>query len=166
MAKLHVSWKADRLFLNSRVDVDRLQIALGHHPGFQADTDRLWQQAFQSRLANPLAENAQARRFNRQAVLEIDLAAEMLKIRTFPPAKANLLIRNPLQILEHQQASPRSSTGQATADRRAGPANMRRIMDRQILRQTLPVHQDRQLDQFVPHVDNRVQTRRQRSSGP
>jgi hypothetical protein len=89
---------------------------------------------------------------DRQAVLKIILSAEILKVRVLTPNLANLLVREPFQILQKAQPSHQP-------DRPTGTALSRAIKRSQITLETFPFHQARKLHELVPQVNDRTQPR-------
>ena len=148
--QLGIGRERDVLGLHCGVDGDARQL-----PGAQRATvvrhpQRLGQQQLEL-IAQALAPVAQPRALVRELVLEELLAGKELEVRVVDPALADLLIRQPVDMLQEQQADH-----EARRHRRTALLGKQR---RDLVVNPRPVELPRQLHQLVPAVDNLIQSR-------
>ena len=116
------------------------------HAGGLRGLDAVFEQPLAAFFPDAPPPAHQARRVARQFMLEVALAAEVLPVRVLLPALDHLLIRQREGVLEVQQRGH-----QPRVQRRAS----RRALELRTpgLNKCRPLDQRRQLDQFMPLVD-------------
>lgn len=139
----------DRLRLHSIVDGDPLQRTGLGSPGIERHLDARLQHFLQTLRPDPLAPACHRAGVDRRLVLEELEAAEVLQLRIFHPTLRHLLVRQVVDVLEIMQSDHQP--------RRLGRPADRAVEAAKRLIELRPRHQLQQLDQRVPHVDDRVQ---------
>ena len=148
-----------RLGLNRGVDRDPFQLPFIHSLCLDGHGDGFGKQRLQVIGPDPLAPAGHRGAVNRQPVLEVRLAAEGLKVWVLQPGRTGLLVGETLHVLEQMQSGHE-------ACRRPTPAFPIMAMRPKRVIKAGPVDQARQLQKFVPRIENAFERTSEQIVGP